>query len=762
MLQIQKSSLIPISQAANVDGLSLSEALASLTNIIRHQLPVLLTIVACTTFTGLIYCITTPPSFTANATTMIDMRKMQLFQPQSMLSDVTLDAGAVQTQVEVLKSQNISLAVIKAQNLTNDPEFTSRGSGLFGALADFIESGFTFNNTPSEAELTRKALSAFEARRAVERVGITYVMEVSFRSADPDKAARIANAIVEAYIADQLDAKYQAAQHAGVWLQARIAELRMQASAADKALVDFKDKNNILNTGGRLMSEQQLSEINSQLVLLHAATAEAKARYEQINEVMKQEMPDGSMADALKSEVIIKLRSQYLDLAGREAILSAKYGVNHQAAINLRNQMQELRHSIADEMAKIAESYKNDLQIAEAREQSIKRGMESAVSQSQLADQAQVELRELESNSQSYRSMYDNFLQRYMESVQEQSFPVSEARIISHATRPLKKSEPNIAAVMSVSILSGLIAGFGVSLLRELSDGVFRTRKQIEEILNVNCIATLPEINAAAQIDMPTLANVSWKAKTAPNSDQLSTSVPSIYQYAVEVPFSQFAEGLRALKLALDLHGLLQSNKVLGITSILPNEGKSTVATNFAAMVAHSGARVLLIDADLRNPSLSGKLAPAQSEGLVDVIAQKISLVDSIWVERATGLSFIPAGLTAKVLYTNEVLRSSILKRLIEQLRASYDYIIIDLPPLVPVIDTRATAHFIDSYVCVVEWGRTKIEAVECGLAEAREVYERLLGVILNRADPNILRRYETYPSNAYYRNNDHARGYIN
>jgi len=164
----------------------------------------------------------------------------------------------------------------------------------------------------------------------------------------------------------------------------------------------------------------------------------------------------------------------------------------------------------------------------------------------------------------------------------------------------------------------------------------------------------------------------------------------------------------------------------------------------------------------LRNPSLSGKLAPAQSEGLVDVIAQKISLVDSIWVERATGLSFIPAGLTAKVLYTNEVLRSSILKRLIEQLRASYDYIIIDLPPLVPVIDTRATAHFIDSYVCVVEWGRTKIEAVECGLAEAREVYERLLGVILNRADPNILRRYETYPSNAYYRNNDHARGYIN
>jgi succinoglycan biosynthesis transport protein ExoP len=754
MLQIDKGSLTSVDPALDLNGSSLSDALASLTGVLRRQRPVLLFFLVCATLIGLAYCFTTPPSYTARATMVIDTRKVQAFQQQSTLGDLTIDAGAVQTQVEVLKSQNISLAVIKQQNLIDDPEFTGRGTGLFGAVADTIDNLFNAKDNRSEAELTRRALSAFEARRMVDRVGITYVMEISFLSLDPNKAARIANAIVDAYIVDQLEAKYQATQRASNWLQARIGELRTQASSADKAVVDFKDKNNILNTGGRLMNEQQLSEINSQLVLAHASTTEARARYEQIQEVMKQAVPDGSMADALKSEVIIKLRGQYLDLAGREAIWSNKYGANHQATINLRNQMQELRHNIADEMQKIAESYKNDLQIAEAREQSITNSLAGAVSASQMTNQAQVQLRELESNSQSYRSMYDNFLQRYMESVQQQSFPISEARLISPATRPLKKSEPNIPLVMSVTMLCGMLGGFGVALFRELSDRVFRSGKQVEDILQVNCLATLPKVKSAAPpasaVDMP-----------GHMADSGQVFMPSIYRHVVEVPFSQFAEGLRSVKVALDLHGLLKSNKVVGITSTVPNEGKSTIATNFAAMIAHSGARVLLIDADLRNPSLSGALTPLLTEGLVDVIGNKIPSASAIWTENTTGLSFMPAGSTSKLLHTNEILRSPSLKTLIDQLRTAYDYIIIDLPPLAPVVDARTTTSFVDSYLYIVEWGATKIEMVEHGLAEAREVYERLLGVVLNKADPTTLARYEYYRGNSYYKKSYKRYGYV-
>jgi len=747
MLQVDKGPFNALASAASVQGSTLADVFESLVGVVRRQFPVILITFGIASFLALAYCLTTPPSYTATATMLIDMRKSQMFQQQPILTDATADAGLVQTQVEVLKSQNISLAVIKSLHLTDDDEFVGHGSGLFGVMLNAVASLFDEKDARSEAALTRRALKSFEQRRFVNRLGITYAMEVSFRSLDPEKSARIANAIVDAYISDQMEAKYDATRRASVWLQNRIAELRNQASTAEKAVVDFKDKNHILNTGNRLLNEQQLSEINSQLVMAHAATNEAKARLNQIQEVMRQDVPDGSVADALKSEVIIKLRGQYLDLAAKEAIWSAKYGANHQAAINLRNQMLEVRRNIADEMQKIAESYKNDYQIAKTREDSIQASLASAVSQSQLTNQAQVQLRELESNAQSYRSLYDNFLQRYMESIQQQSFPISEARLISPASKPLGKSEPHSALILAGGMIGGLLLGMGLAIFREVADRVFRTARQVEEILHVNCLATLPKLKQPP-IGQTAAIRSAWHT----SEQAVEIDIDANYRFVIEQPFSQFAEGLRALKVATDLEALSKSNKVIGITSTLPGEGKSTIATNFASLIAHSGGRVLLIDADLRNPSLTRALAKVARHGLVDIISDKISSSQAIWKEESTGLSFIPTGQTDNLLHTNEILRSPMLQHAVTELRKYYDYIIIDLPPLVPVVDTRTTTSFIDSYVYVVEWGGTKIDVVEQGLAESREIYERLLGVVLNKADSGILGRYERYRSKSYYK----------
>ena len=144
-----------------------------------------------------------------------------------------------------------------------------------------------------------------------------------------------------------------------------------------------------------------------------------------------------TVADTLKNEVITKLRSQYLELARREADWTPRYGANHLAVVNLRNQMREIQNSIRDELQRIAETYKSDFEIAKQHEDSVQKQLDQAVSQSQVTNEAQVALRELESNAQTYRALYDNFLQRYMESVQQQSFPITEARVISAATRPL-------------------------------------------------------------------------------------------------------------------------------------------------------------------------------------------------------------------------------------------------------------------------------------------------------------------------------------
>ncbi|MDA9498239.1 polysaccharide biosynthesis tyrosine autokinase [Bradyrhizobium sp. CCBAU 11357] len=725
-----------------------SQTLASYLDIVRRQFPTMVAIVSACVILALLYLFTAAPQFTSTASMVIDTRKVQLFQQQSVLGDVAVDSATVETQVEILKSENISLAVIRDLHLIDDPEFTGSSGGFLGAMIGTVTGG----HASSEFELTRKALQRFERNRTVKRLGLTYVMEIGFTSRDPAKAARIANAIADAYIVDQLEAKYQATRRASVWLQDRIKELRTQASTAQRAVVDFKQVNNIVDTGGRLMNEQQLAEVNSQLILARAATAEAKARLDRMNDIVKQEIPDASVADALKNDTIVKLRGQYVDMASKEAIWATKYGADHLAAVNLRRQMTEIKKNITDELRRIQESYKSDYDIAITREESIRTSLANVVSESQLTNQAQIQLRELESTAQSYQAMYDNFLQRYMESVQQQSFPITEARVISAATTPLAKSSPKTLVILGAALLGGLMLSFGAAMARELTDKVFRTTGQVEEVLGASCIAILPTLDEAAA-SFPVLGSKPGKKSDNPQ--------PNLLRYVVNIPLSRFAEAVRSLKVAVDLNSIVRENRVLAVTSTLPSEGKSTLSSNLAQLMAHSGARVILVDADLRNPSLSRALVPHAEIGLVDVIAQKVQLDDALIVDPETKLSMLPAGKTSKLLHTNEILASHPMRELVARLRSKYDYVVLDMPPMAPVVDVRVTSSFVDSYVFVIEWGKTKMDVVKHNLRGAPEIQDKLLGVVLNKADTKLLARYESYHGRYYYQKYYARYGYV-
>lgn len=747
MLQVNKPTSEINRDFTEADG-SASQTLTSYLDIIRRQFPTIIAIVAACVILALLYLFTAAPLFTSTASMVIDTRKVQLFQQQSVLGDISIDSATVETQVEILKSENISLAVIRDLRLIDDPEFTGGGGGLFGTVIGAISGLFSDRRASSEFELTRKALGQFEKNRTIKRLGLTYVMEIGYTSKDPAKAAKIANAIADAYIVDSLEAKYQATRRASIWLQDRIKELRTQASAAQKAVVDFKTANNIVDTGGRLMNEQQLAEVNSQLIMAHASTAEAKARLDRMNDIVKQDIPDANVADALKNDTIVKLRAQYVDMASKESIWASKYGADHLAAVNLRKQMAEIRKNITDELKRIQESYKSDYDIAVTREESIKSSLANVVSESQLTNQAQVQLRELESNAQSYQAMYDNFLQRYMESVQQQSFPITEARVISAATTPLVKSYPKTLIILVASLFGGLFLSFGAAMARETTDKVFRTTGQVESVLGANCIAILPALGEAA-----TLSGMMVRKKSNPE--------PDLLRYVVENPLSRFAEAVRSLKVAVDLNSIVRENRVLAVTSTLPNEGKSTLSTNLAQLIAHSGARVILVDSDLRNPSLSRALVPDANVGLVDVVAQKAQLEDALIVDPETKLSILPAGSTSRLLHTNEILASKAMHALVTLLRSKYDYVVLDMPPMAPVVDVRVTSSFVDSFVFVVEWGKTKIDVVKHNLRGAPEIQDKLLGVVLNKADTKVLARYESYHGRYYYQKYYARYGYV-
>jgi succinoglycan biosynthesis transport protein ExoP len=541
-------------------------------------------------------------------------------------------------------------------------------------------------------------------------------------------------------------------------MQDRIKELRTQATNAERAVEDFKTKNNIVAANGRLMNEQQLSELNSSLVQARALTAETKAKLNRIDEILRSgvDVPDATVADSLHSEVINKLRSQYLDFARQGAEFSAKYGARHLAVVNLRIRMQEIRKVIIEELNRIAQTYRSDYEIAKAREESINKSLTEIVSVSQTTNQAQILLRDLESKAQTYRQLHDNFLQRYMETVQQQSFPISEARVITSATAPLAPSSPRTLLVLMIGATGGLIAGCGLGLLRDIRDQVFRTSDQVRSILHTECIAVLPKIKGpvASPSGQPRIDYGALEHRIIKRDQGLIWTV-------IDAPCSRFAESIRAIKIAADLHMSVNGSKVLAFTASLPNEGKSTVAAALAQSIAYAGGRVVLLDADLRNPGLSRKLAPGAGAGLLEVLAKQATLEDAMCVDPDTRLAFLPAVVNRRMPHSSNMLASEGMKMVFERLRRSYEYIIVDLAPLAPVVDVRAMTHLVDAFVLIVEWGRTKIDVVEHSLRMAPGVYDNLLGVVLNKTDLNLLRRHESNHQDYYFNRHYSRYGYL-
>jgi succinoglycan biosynthesis transport protein ExoP len=786
-----------------------SELVRTVTAFVTRQFPLMLFTILMTVALGIVFYYTTPPRFTGAALLILDSHKAQLLQQQSPLGlELPVDSTAVDSQVEILKSETVALSVIKDLHLTDEPEFKP-SVGILDSLMQLLP-GTGSREPPTEFQLLRGALGKFQSGLRIKRVGLTYVIEISYQSTDPQRAARIANAVAEAYIDDSLEAKYQASRRAASWLQDRIKELRAQASTAERAVADYKAKNNIVDAGGRLLNEQQLAEINSSLSIARAQKAEAQARYDRISSILQNEDSGASfndiatVADSLQNQVVTKLRSQYLDLAARESDWSARYGSEHLAVVNLRNQMREIRRSINAELRRTAETYKSDVEIAKTREETLQKNLNDSITQSNDTGQAQIVLHELESNAQSYRSLADNFLQLFMVSVQQQSFPMTEARLITKATPPSGSSYPKFSLVFLLAVLGGGVIALLAGLLRDAADRVFRTAAQVESVLKVNCIALVPGVDldrenksisatqaAGGQI-LPLSIRGAFRSKdglssTAPNrSDPVAqlamamSNVPPVAgdrkgaptqriisytkgleTHLLDFPFSRYAEAVRSINMAADLHNLNDLNKVIAVTSALPNEGKSTIATSFSQLLAHSGVRTILIDGDLRNPSLTGRLAPSANLGLIDLLLGRAPLDEVVWTDPNTNLTFLPTVVDARVAHSSEILGSAAMEKLLQDLRKKYDRVVIDLSPLAPIVDVRATRKIVDSYIFVVEWGKTKIDVVEHVLRDAPEIYHQLMGVVLNKADISAMRRYEPHRGSYYYNRYYTRYGYV-
>ena len=705
--------------------------------LIRRQFVLILSVTAVAIALAAVYIFTTPPTYSARATLIIDRGKVQA-QLGGMSRELPVDMLEVDSQIQLIKSENVTRSVVEKLNLRTDPEFVGPPAGIVGWLRGLLAGGF---EEPSD--LNRAALDGVASRLFVSRSG-GVVIEIEFRSRNPEKAANIANAFVDGYFQDQLNSRYMAAQQASTWLQGRIQELSEQSSLADEKVVKFKVANKIIAASGRLMNEQQLTELNTQLGVARDKMVDARARLDRINAIITASSPDkaasAAVADTLSNPVIVKLRSQYLELANREAEWSRRFGADHLAVANLRRQLQEVRVAIADEVGQIAETYRSDYEIAKQKQAEIERTIAGAVSQSQESNQAHIELRQLESAAETYRALYKSVLQRNTELVQQQSFPGTEARLIARAQIPAGKSNPKTLIILLGSAAGGMMLGLGLGFLRNSMERVFHTPLQVEAALQSQCLALAPLLQPSKENG----------GASPPAGSRMIMRSSSVIWHVIDRPFSRFAEAMRSIKSAADLSRPKKSIKRLGFTSSLPEEGKSTVAASFALLAARIGARTILIDCDLRNPALSALLAPNAEGGLLEVVSGKQTLEEVLWTDPTTDLRFLPGAVKYRLAHSNEILASQALNAFFAELREQFDYVIVDLPPIAPIVDVRSTVGLIDSYVFIVEWARTKIAVAEFALGNTAVVHDNLLGIVLNKVDFKILNRHEGHRSDYY------------
>lgn len=714
--------------------------------ILRRQWAVVAIALAGALVLGAVYLVTAVPRYTATTRVLIDRGNSEVVQQLSTIGGVLDDEASVLSQVEVLKSDAIGLSTVDRMKLQDNSEFMSSGGSLLAPVIGVVKSVLSAIGVqsgvsndfldPAEAK-RRAALSILSSGLSVQRVGRAYVLEISFTTTSPVLAASVAAGVAESYLNDKLDAKYEATRRAGEWLQDRIEELRQQSLASDLAVQKFRAAHGLVSTGRGLVSDQQLTELNSALIVARADTARAQARYDRIQEILASGKTDAIVTDALDSSVINTLREKYLNASKLEADISKRLGPDHIQAVRLRQEMSEYNRLMFDELRRIAESYQSELEVARSRERNITEGVANATDVSVAASETQVQLRELERSAETYRNLYQTFLQRYQEAVQQQSFPVTEARIITRATPPLFPSSPRKALVLAASVLLGLVVGGAVGAFREFRDRFFRTGDQVRDILGVEYLGATPVI-AKKNYENAEVAE--------PSRVHFRTTVSN---FALNYPLSSFSETLRSCKIAVEVN-VQKPNKVVGFGSCLPGEGKSTIAVNFAQVAAKSG-RTLLIDCDLRNPGATRMLGQHADVGLLEVLTAGLPFKSALLNDPESGLDFLPVVVKRRITHSSELLASPQMQQLLARATAEYDYVILDLPPLAPVVDARAIAGRVDGFIMVVEWGAVARKVVRQTLTAEHQIAERTIGVVLNKVDVQKLKLYREYGSSDYY-----------
>src|SRR5580704_8040092 len=520
-----------------------------------------------------------PHKYTATTQILID--PMDLRGAQSDISPTIPQSDAavlqVESQARVIASDNVLRRVVISEDLDHDPEFMHGAQAeQYGPLA---------------------ALNELQKRVQVKRSERTYVVDVSVTSEDPAKAARLANAIAQAYLAEQTEVRSNAARQISQALTARLKELQTRVRDAEQRVEAYKASHNIVGATGELVNEQQLTSLNAQLSAARARTSEAKARLDQVESVLHSKTPIGAFPEAVQSQTISMLRSQYAEIMRRDAEQKSSLGERHPAVIEIEAQGARLQKLIEDEVNRIAASNRTDYERAKADEDMLSRQVDALKNTAVSTNESLVGLRELERDVPASRAVYESYLVRSRETGEQEQVDTKNIRIISKADRPLHRSSPPPSLIVGLAaMLLGFASGVGIVIMRgSAEDAAPRPAK--------------PRSKAPANFGrLGAFAKKLWEPPEPPPAIPVLATLPNVDIAfgldAVEDPHSRFAREIQKVYEAVRSSHKKRGNPSVLVVAADDEDDTASVALMLAAAAAAT-QRVLLIDTDLKRRTLS-------------------------------------------------------------------------------------------------------------------------------------------------------------
>lgn len=659
------------------------------------------------------------PVFTATTLVLVDPSKKNLLDPQDQLGGSTSDSLRVDSEVELVKSETTLLAVARQLNLASDPEFGLR-FGLRDTLITFF--GLGSPELPTGEQAYQYLIGDLRDAVTVQRRGLTYLIAISARSERPAFAAELANAIARTYIQQQLESKVLSTLASRDIIEARIVDASGIVLQSERAFDEFIDSNlsRISDATGRT----DFAAMRNQIDTLTRRRSEADARIQLVESNLRQRDWSG-VASSLQNEALANLERQRAQLL--QSLGQAADGTP--AATDLRTELGRVESNLEAAARNAVDALRGQVASTQARASELRNELRTSILGSDLPSDILTSIYELQQRAEIARSQYQTLLTRQRDLDTQAFLQVADSRVASEATPPTLPSFPNPRLILILSTLVGLAVGIGLAMLVENFFGGFSSEAQTEALLRLPVVASIPRQRSVKK----------------PGGESFTVA-----DALVASPLSVYSESIRRVRVGIDqalrktghsVGGMGRNGgTVIAVTSAAPNEGKTTMSLSLARAYAQAGLSTILIDCDLRKPSIHRQLGLDASEGLLDYLTSNAGaeLRSIVTIDDASGAQVVLGSRRSDVA-TDQLIAGRAFTTLVDAAKKSFDVVILDTPPIGPVVDGLYLAGMADAILFVVKWSATpqqEVRAAVTAISGAKREEVPLLA-LLNQQNTN-------------------------